>query len=325
MRRRDFLTRTVTTIGAAAFPRLALAQAPAKLPRIAFLWPPGELPEWIAAWQQGLADYGYINGKTITTETFAAQSFDDYPGFAAKIVASKPDLVLVQGGLPALAVRSLTTTIPIVVAAIDPVGEGLVKSLAHPGGNITGMSFINPEVAGKVVQIAKEIIPAMTRIVALNEPANPPNAPNLEQLRIQSKALGIEVIVVDFVDGLDFTHQFDRVVAAAPPAIYVAPGVYFPANRELLSDLQIKYKLPLFWPTPATNPRAMVGYGPTTTVTIRKTGAYVDAILKGAKPADLPIEQPNIYDLSINLVTAKAIGIPIPVSILAQATIVVGQ
>ena len=147
----------------------------------------------------------------------------------------------------------------------------------------------------------------------------------MEQVRVAAKALGIEAVVIDFVNGPDFATQFDRVVAAAPQAVYVPNSTYFPANRDLLSDLQIKYKLPLIWPSATTAPRAMVGYGATAVIEIRKTGACIDAILKGANPGDLPIPAPSNWELAINLSTAKAIGITIPPSILAQATLVIPE
>ncbi len=320
MRRRDFLAFAAALPIAA--PAAVFAQPAPKFPRIALFWQPSILPEWVQAYRDTLADYGYVDGKTISTETFAAQTIEDYPMLAAKVVASKPDVVMNHQGSGALAVTRIAPTLPIVVVAVDPVAQGLANSLVHPGRNVTGIDLYSGDLVGKQLTILRDILPALKRLAALNEPANSLNPPAIERLRAAAEAFEIEVRVVDFVAGRDFIAQFDQVVASQSEAIYVPASTYFPANRDLLADLQIKHRLPLIWPSSATAPRSLIGYGVSTVSEIRKAGAYVDAILKGRSPADLPIQQPTYFELAINLTTARALGITIPPTILAQATIV---
>ena len=186
----------------------------------------------------------------------------------------------------------------------------------------TGNTNVAPDLVGKQLAIMKEIIPAMTRIVELKHSASPSSALITPQVQSAAKILGIESISIDFLDGVDFSAQFYRVVAAAPQAAYIPADAYFAPISDLLADLQVKNKIPLLAPS-TSQPRALVDYGPSSTVLARMTGPYVDAILKGAIPADLPVEQPTVFDLALNLTTARALGITIPPSVLAQATQVV--
>jgi putative ABC transport system substrate-binding protein len=320
MRRRDFITLVGASAATTALPRIVLAQQ--RLPRIAFVYPVNWQPELIQACLQGLADYGYVDGRTITLETFPSPTDPAaMPAVLAQVVASQPDIILASVTDLALAARRATATIPIVFGISgDPVGYGVVASLAQPGGNATGNSLLTPDLVGKQLGLMKETMPTLKRLVALSIPAEIPNAPVMEQVRVAAESLNLELVVVDFVDGADFSTQFDRVVAASPQAVYVRTSAYFAANRDVLQDLQIKHKLPLFHPDAAGFPRAMVSYGANVAAVLRKTGSYVDAILRGAKPQDLPVAQPTVFDLGVNLTTAKALGITIPPTILAQAT-----
>ena len=228
MKRRDF----IALAGAAAvFPRLAFAQQ-AKVPRIAFLSIP-VTPQFYDAFNQGLADFGYFDGKNITVDYFTAPTTNDILAFAAKAVASKPDIIWTSGTTTAQAVQRLTTTIPVVFYLNDPLSAGLVQSLAHPGGNLTGVTLLAPDLVGKELAILKEVVPAMTAVVVLNLPANAAaSVPIMDQVRIAAKALAIEPVVVDFVEGKNFSTQFDQVVSTQTQAAYVPSLQYFTDNRD---------------------------------------------------------------------------------------------
>ena len=327
MRRRDFITVVGASVATAAFPRIALAQQAAKVPRIVYLSPQLD-PAQFGPFQQGLADYGYIDGKNIIVETFISPTNDDLPAFAAKAVASKPDIIMANGALAAPAAKNATTTIPIVFVVSDALGNGLVTNLADPGGNLTGNTGLGPEIVGKQVEIMSEVIPALKRIALLNLPTSEANVVLTAQAAAAAKMLGIEPVIVDFVQGDDFAGQWDRVVATDAQAVYDPISSYFAANRDLLFDLQIRTKLPIissatFDPPVVTPFVGVVSYGANNSARFRQAAAFIDAILKGAKPGDLPVRQPSVFDFAVNLDAAKKIGITIPPSILAQATMVI--
>ena len=322
MNRRDFVALAGA---AAAFPRVAFAQQAAKVPRVAVLSIP-ELPQVIEAFNQGLADFGYTDGKNIAIELFTAPTTVDLPAFAARAVASKPDVILTQGTPASQAAQAATNTIPIVFTAInDPLGVGLISSLAHPGGNITGDTLLAPDLVGKQLALAKEIIPSLQRLAVLNLPANPSAALLLDQVRAGSKALNLEPVVIDFTETEDFATQFAKVMGAGAQAVYQLSLTYFTDNRQLIFSLLVADRLPLISSgiIEGLPFGGFVAYGPSTTASWRRSVSFIDAILKGAKPGDLPVEQPTVFDFVVNLATAKAIGITIPPSILAQATQVV--
>lgn len=326
MERRAFLVGTgAAAIAGVNFPRAGRAQQPSRLPRIAFVWTATQPQEWTDAFIQGLADFGYVEGKTMTTQVFPWRGAVELPGAAARAVASNPDIIVTQSDGDAGPVQALTRTIPIVFGGgVDPVGIGLAQSLSHPGGNATGGSLVAPDLAGKRVGLLQEIMPSLKRMAIAYHAAFPAITRAAEEAGVAASGAGIEPILVDFPGsaGPDLTVQFQAVLAARVQAVHVTNSAYFPANHARMADLQILHKLPLSWVGPLSGPRALFGYGPSNLALFRKAGAYVDAILKGAKPGDLPIQQPTVFDLAINLTTAKALGITYPTSILAQATMV---
>ena len=346
MKRRDFI---VLAGAAAAFPRVALAQQAAKVPRIAFLHLV-TAPEFVQAVLDGLADFGYVEGKNIVVETFVPPTATDAPSLAAKAVASKPDLIVVTSDSFVSAAQAATTTIPIVFGATnDPVTSGFVSNLAHPGGNLTGATSFAAATTAQQFGIFREIIPTLTRVAFFEDVDSPiPTAAILPVARSASASLGIELIVIRVKEGEDFAHYLAQATANAVQGIYLPNYSYFTAQNDgkALRALQIKNKLPttegpasfgansngvllnylaLLNKLPTMSVRAaddggLASYGVTAVVTYRRLGYYVDAILKGAKPGDLPVELGNTFDLVINLKTAKALGITIPPSVDARAT-----
>jgi putative ABC transport system substrate-binding protein len=328
MRRRDF----IALAGAAAtFPRVGLAQT--RLPRVAYL-SITEVPQRPQAFRDGLSERGYVDGKTITLELFTAPTVADLPAFAARVVASKPDVIFAVTTAASQDLRDATATIPIVFTIVtDPVGSGLVASLARPGGNITGNSLVSRDLIGKQISILKELVPSLTRMAVLNVPADPVAPLYVEPIRSASAAAGVEPIVLDFVDdgpaGLE--RQFARVIDARVGAILLQRYAYMTVsnNRDIVFDLLIKNKLLAVSSDVvdgATTPFVgTVCYGANTVGSIRRATSLVDAILKGAKPGDVPVEQPTAFDFAVNLETARKIGFALPASILAQATLVVDE
>jgi putative ABC transport system substrate-binding protein len=326
MRRRDF----IALVGAlaAAWPLAARAQQPARLPRVVYFTAVSLEPGNIGAYQQGLAERGYVDGKNITLEYVIAPTIADLPAYAAKIVASKPDIIVCWGGAVAGAVQTATKTIPIVFLAVgDPVGFGLVASLARPGGNITGIGGELQVVTSKQMAILREAVPGIKRVAVLYLPASPANALRAEHVRTAAIGQGVEPVMIGFVDGQDLVPQFERVVAAGVQAAFDTGSQYTNANRDLLWELLVKAKIPAFVTgrveSGAHLMSGVVSYGVAALQNERPVGEYVDHILKGVKPADIPVQQPRLYDFAVDLKAAKLIGITIPPSILAQATLII--
>jgi putative ABC transport system substrate-binding protein len=321
MNRRTFLALAgATAATAATLPRATLAQA--KLPRVAFLSPPLTQETWdtiVAA----LAAAGYVDGKTMTLDRFTAATSADLPAFGARALAANPDVLMTVGTAATLAAKSLTTTVAIVFQSNAPVELGLVTSLAHPGGNLTGISNTAPDLAGKQLGILKEALPGVRRVAVLNFGVGPGVQIVTDALLAAAPALGLEAAVFDFVEGKDFAEQFQRVPLSGAEAVYVPNSTYFIANRDLLFDLELKTRLPQFWGPYAQPFDGLLAYDPNTPAQYRRMGVMVDAILKGVKPADIPVEQPTVFDFVVNLRTARALGITIPTSILVQATQVI--
>ena len=321
MKRRDFIALAGA---AAAFPRVALAQQ-AKVPRIAILTTPFAqvVYDWI---NEGLAQYGYIDGKNVIVERFTPPTIAEMSAFAATAVASKPDVILCPTTPATQAAMKATTTIPIVMAAVnDPVGNGLVAGLARPGGNVTGTTGTAPDYAGKQLGVLKELIPGISRLAVLSLPADPSAPAIIAQIQLAAKALKLEPVIFEFVERQDFDSQMARVGGSGVQAFFRLQIAYFTARSMQLFNFAIANKLVWMTGDPTETPfLAVVAYGPNRAELYHQAaGAYVDAILKGTKPADLPVQQPKRFDLTVNLKTAKAIGLTIPTSILAQATIVV--
>ncbi len=304
-------------------PRSAYAQQPA-LPRhigvlLAVFSP--ESKE-VQAFRQGLRDAGYVEGRDVVIEWRSATG--DYarlPALAADLMQRELDVIVVDGTPGALAVRRTTSTIPIVLAvAADPVATGLVANLAHPGGNITGLSGMGVEFSAKRLQLLKETIPRLTRVAVLRNPANPWHTKVVEDLKAVAPSLSIELSVVSVRTPEEIGQGFSAVSRARAQALYVIGDGLFLTHRAILVKLASKDRLPsIYWARHFADAGGLMSYGPNFGDSWRRSAGYVDKILKGAKPGDLPIEQPTKFEFVVNLKTAKALGITIPESILLRA------
>jgi putative tryptophan/tyrosine transport system substrate-binding protein len=315
VRRREFIT--LLAGAALAWPLAAHAQQPARMPRIGVLVPSNRQE----AIRQGLRDLGYVEGRNMLIEYRPADPPDRLPGFAAELVALKVDVIVAGGSQAVLAAQQATKTIPIVMAASsDPVGTGFVASLARPGGNITGQSLLSPELSGKRLELLKEVVAGVSVVAVLWNPDDPPAAISLRETQIAADTLGIKVESVMVRTPDDFERAFASAAKSHPQALIALPAPLMTIHAGRIADLALRDRLPSI----ALNsefPQAgiLMSYGPNTQDLYRRATVYADKILKGAKPADLPVEQPTKFELVINLKTAKALGITLPPSLLARA------
>jgi putative ABC transport system substrate-binding protein len=325
MRRREVITG-MTAAGAAAWPFAARAQQPA-MPVIGYLGigsPDTEVS--LAAFRQGLSEAGYAEGQSVTIHyRWAEGNPERFPALAAELVMLKVDVILTAGGtLAAMAAKRATATIPIVFTAVgDPVEEGLVASLARPGGNITGFSVTLPDLIGKFLELLKEAVPEASRVALLLKPDAMPDLAREVRLReadASARALGVKLQVFEARGPEDFSGVFSNMSKARADALVVWPTPLFQLERRRLSDLAAEHRLPAVFPFKNyVEAGGLMSYGPNPPDFTRRAAIYVGKILKGTKPSDLPVEQPTKFELVINLKTAKALGIIVPASLLARA------
>ena len=307
----------------------AEAQQPAKVPRIGFLGgvSPSANSARIAAFRQGLAELGYVEGKNILIEwrhTEAAK-LDRLPVLAAELVRLKIEII-VTGGPPATrSAKEATATIPIVMGFDDDtVGNGFVKSLARPGGNITGLSALAPEISGKQLELLREIVPRLSRVVVLGTSIRPGNRQALEEIEVAAQAFGMKLQYLDVLGPKDIETAFRAASTGRADAVLVLSSPVFTSERTQIVDLAAKSRLPAMYPQQEfVQEGALMTYSVSVTNMYRRAATYVDKILKGAKPADLPIEQPTKFEFVINLKAAKQIGLTIPPNVLARANRVI--
>ena len=325
MRRRDLLALIA---GAAALRSPAAeAQQAAKPARIGYLAldlaASSDLRE---AFLQGLRDLGYIEGRNLVIEYRDAQGKPErFPALAAELVALNVDVILAGGGtLGALAAKQATTTLPIVFPGVgDPVADGLVASLARPGGNLTGLSGVSTELTGKLLELLTQAVPGVSRVAFLLKPdASPERTMQIfrKEADAAAQALGVQLQVVEARGPEDFDRAFSDMSEARAGALVVLVTPAFFNARQRLVDLAAKHRLPtVFTSRVFVDAGGLMSYGPSTPDMFRRAATYVDKILKGAKPADLPVEQPVKFELVINLKTAKALGLAIPHAMLMRA------
>jgi ABC-type uncharacterized transport system substrate-binding protein len=299
----------------------AQAQQPKKVPRIGFLGP-GSLSAYstqIEAFRQGLRDLGYIEGKNIAVEyRYPENNFDQ---LAAELTHLKVN-VIVTGGQPGVrAVKRATNTIPIVIVVGDAVGYGFVSSLARPGGSITGLSFLSPEVRGKQLELLKEAFPKISRVIVFHDPAIfPASSPDSVNDVDIARQLGLQAQILEVRGSDELEGAFKTAAERRADALLIRSHPLFSVNRKKLVHLAAKSRLPAMFPWKEfVEAGGLVAYGPSLEDLYRRAATYVDKILKGAKPADLPVEQPTKFELVINLKTAKQIGVTIPPNVLARA------
>src|SRR5262245_4631608 len=309
--------------GLLAAPLAAEAQPASKVWRIGYLanGNPTTTAHTREAFRQGLRDLGWVEGQNITIEyRWADGDLQRLPDLAVELLRTPVDLMHVAGGAGIRAARQATRTIPIVSAITgDPVTAGFAASLARPGGNVTGLAVQFEDLAGKQLQILKETLPKAMRIVILHH-ASPPNRIILEAAQRAARTLGLQGRVLDVRDVSDLAGAFQTGERERADAMYVLPSPTFARHRAILAELAVKHRLPGIYENDVyVEVGGLMSYGPDFADLYRRSASYVDRIFKGAKPGDLPFEQPQKFELVINLKTAKALGLTIPPSVLQRA------
>ena len=306
---------------------IADAQQPKKVPRIGYLsntGPAGESNRSEAI-RSALRERGYIEGQNIVTEyRYSEGKVDRYPELLAELVRLSVDIIVVAGGAPSIrAAMNATKTIPIVMmgSGIDPVEGGLVKSLARPGGNVTGLTLLSRELGGKRLELLKEAVPKVARVAVLYDPANPGSVIEVkEALPVAARALRLTIQPWEVRAAKDFEEVFAALNKQRPDGLYVLAGGLMTANQKRIVGFALKNRLPSVCANrEAVDAGGLMYYGADQADSYRRVAYYVDKILKGAKPADLPVEQPTKFEFVINLKTAKQIGLTIPPEVLARA------
>ena len=302
----------------------AAAQPLEKVPRVGFLGPRTRSNDagLVDAFLQGLRDLGWVEGKTIVIEYRWAEGRSDWlPDLAAELVRLKVDVIFAGNTAVAVAAKNATGTIPIVMATGgDPVGLGLVASLARPGGNVTGLSSsVGMDIVGKWLELLKETVPKVRRVAVLSNPANPSHALAIENVIVAARAVGVQLQLLEAGGPNQFDNAFAAMARERAGALLVVLDPFFGFHRARLSDLAAKSRLPAMYGS-REYPEAggLMSYGANFRHSFHRSATYVDKILKGAKPADLPIEQPTRFELVINMKTAKALGLDPPISLLAR-------
>ena len=315
--------------GALAAPLASFAQQkPAKVARIGFLDAASASANAnrVEALRAGMRDLGYVEGKNIVIEyRWADGNYDRLPGLAAELVQLKV-AVIVAAGTPAIqAAQPATTTIPIVMAATpDPVGAGFVASLSRPGGNITGLSTINVDLSSKYLELLRVAAPKLSRVAVLVNPGHPNHPGFLKNIQAAAKTTGVNVSSLQAGTAGQIEAAFGAMARERAGALIVLPDAFFATQARQIAELAVKNRLPtMFWSRDLVEAGGLMSYGPNLVEQFRRAATYVDKILKGAKPADLPVEQPTKFELVVNLKTAKAIGLTISQDLLFRADTVI--
>src|SRR5215470_2144208 len=300
------------------------AQQSGKVPQIGYLSGASRssMSARIEAFRQGLRELGYVEGKNIVIEwRFAEGNPDQTPALLADLVRLKVDVMVTAGSGVTRRAKEAMVTIPIVMAQdFDPVRNGFVASLAHPGGNLTGLSNLRPELSGKRLELLKEIVPGLSRVAVLANSNEPGNARILKEIELAAGAFGVQLQVLDVLSSKDIEIAFRAATKAHTDALLVVDSAILADHRREIANLALKNRLPAIagrsdW----VEVGGLVSYGPIFADLARRAATYVDKILKGAKPADLPVEQPTKFEFVINLKAARQIGLTIPPNVLAQA------
>ena len=321
MRRRDFIKVIVGSAG--AWPLAAGAQQTGKLPTIGFLGNSSSIEsQRVAAFVQRLRELGWIDGRNLAIEYRWAEGRNErYAEAAAELLRLKVDIIVTVATPATLAAKQATTIIPIVFgAATDPIGTGLVQSLARPGGNVTGLSNQISDTSGKKLEFLREIVPSLRRLAILANPGNPAVLLDVVETQAAARKLGLEVTTSEVRRAEDITPAFDALVEAHADALYVCTDPLLNTYRVRVNTLALAARLPtIHGLREYVEAGGLMSYGPNLPDLLRRAADFVDKILRGAKPADIPVEQPTKFDLVINLTTAKALGLTVPQSLLASA------
>ena len=317
--------KIVLALGAAALaPRLVRAQAPATVRRIGLLssYSPSDAALWHLAFRLGLRDLGWVEGKNISIDyRYAEGRSERLTELAADLVRLQVDVIVASGITDALAAQKATRAIPIVMAIpSDPVASGLVGSLARPGGNVTGLSQMSMELVGKRLELLKEMVPKLSRVAVLWNPQGASSTVTWKEIQLPARQLGIQLHSLEIRSPDDFAKAFEAAIKARAGALFIIGDPVTATNLKRIADLAAKTRLPsIFSSSEFADAGGLVAYGPDRADLFRRAAAYVDKILKGAKPGDLPIDRATKFDLVVNLKTAKALGIAIPQSVLFRA------
>ena len=301
------------------------AQQPKKVPRIGYLGAASlsAIPKRVEAFRQGLRELGYVEGKNLVIEyRWAEGKLDRLPALAAELVRLKVDVIVTGGPTNTRAAKGATSTIPIVMTNdSDPVGTGFVASLARPGGNITGLATLRPELSGKQLELLKEINPKLSRVAFFGTSTDPANAESLRETELAAGTFGVKVQYLDVLSPKDIETAFRAAGKGRADAILMlVAGPVANSRRTEFAELAVKNRLPaIYYQSEYVEAGGLMSYGVSVTDLDRRAATYVDKILKGAKPADLPVEQPTTFEFIINLKAAKQIGLTIPPNVLARA------
>jgi putative tryptophan/tyrosine transport system substrate-binding protein len=314
----------VMVVVAAAWGIIADAQQPpTKIPRIGYLMTRSLDPVRSEALRQGLREFGYVEGKTIVIEWRSAEGkLDHVPALVAELVRLNVDVIVTAGPVPTRVSKDATSTIPIVMTQVnDPVGSGLVASLARPGGNITGLSTLAPEISGKQLELLKEILPSLSRAAVFGTSTQPGNSQMLKEVELAAAALAVKLQYVDVLSPEDIESAFRATVKGRAHAVLlIVASSVVGDHRQKIVDLAVKSRLPAIYPFSSyVEAGGLMSYSVNITDLDRRAATFVDKILKGTKPADLPVEQPKKFEFIINLKAAKQIGLTIPPNVLARA------
>jgi putative ABC transport system substrate-binding protein len=319
MDRREFLGALAAGLLAAP---AAEAQPTGKVYRIGLLerTPAATNAANLDGLRQGLRELGYIEGKNLVIEYRSADGHDErFLTLAAELVRVKPDLILTRGTTAALAAKNTTVTIPVVILGVgDPVGQGIVASLAHPAGNITGLSAVVTELYAKRVQLLRDLVPRAGRIAALFNMSNPALPSQWKEVEVAARSLGLQSQLLDVRKPEDLAPAFDAAIRHRADGLVVGLETLTLTNQQLIVDLAARHRLPAMYAS-TEFAGGLVIYGVNYPDHYRRAASFADKIFKGAKPADLPVEQPTKFELVINLKTARALGLTVPSSVLGRA------
>jgi putative ABC transport system substrate-binding protein len=303
---------------------MAEAQQPKKVPRIGYLTATSlsAIAARTEAFQQGLREFGYVDGKNIVIEhRHADGKLDRLSALAAELIRLNVDVIVSAGPGDTSAAKKLTSTIPIVMAQdSDPVGNGFIASLARPGGNVTGLATLAPEISGKRLELLKETLPKLSRVTVFGRSTRPGNVKALSEVELAAETLGVRLQYLDVEGAKDIGPAFQAASKGGADAVLVLEGPVFINQRNQLAELAVKSGLPAIYSrSENVDAGGLMSYGVSITDLFRRAAIYVDKILKGAKPAELPVEQPTKFEFVINLKAAKQIGLMIPPNVLARA------
>jgi putative ABC transport system substrate-binding protein len=320
MRRREF----ITLLGGVAVTWPLAANAQSKTPRIGFMGNSTAALEanLVDAFREGLREHGYEEGRNIVIEyRWADGKYERFPALVAELIAANVEVIVTAGTPAALAMKKATTTVPLVMVAVgDPVGTGLVPSLARPGANLTGLSSVAPDLEGKRLQLLREVVPALSHVAMFINSLNPFHVSSMRQARAAAQTMGIKLQLHDIRKSEDLDDAFAAIRKERPDAVLILADRVFLHNRERMIDFTKEQRLPnVNAYKELVEVGGLMSYGPSYEDMHKRAAIYVDKILKGAKPADLPIEQPSKFTFIVNLKAAKALGVTVPSQLLGLA------